>query len=187
MTKAKSTIYKVGIPKTATATTTTTTSLLKQYEGLRAKSHLAEELNIQSSGRGLIQVSNGANSPNHNNIVTREMLVGHLFFNSLHLLPVKTGRAKHIPELSENLAIAPLHRFYAIERSTMITPLQILIKNGANKPYLYLVSIIAYTKSDQIPSIHSHIYYWAAPVAEWERSLYLSALNHSILSPLCLV
>ena len=27
----------------------------------------------------------------------------------------------------------------------------------------------------------------AAPVAEWVRSLYFSALNHSIISPLCLV
>ena len=28
---------------------------------------------------------------------------------------------------------------------------------------------------------------FAAPVAEWVRSLYFSALNHSIISPLCLV
>ena len=27
----------------------------------------------------------------------------------------------------------------------------------------------------------------AVPVAEWVRSLYFSALNHSIISPLCLV
>ena len=27
----------------------------------------------------------------------------------------------------------------------------------------------------------------AAPVAEWVRLLYFSALNHSIISPLCLV
>ena len=27
----------------------------------------------------------------------------------------------------------------------------------------------------------------AAPVAEWVRSLFFSALNHSIISPLCLV
>ena len=28
---------------------------------------------------------------------------------------------------------------------------------------------------------------WAASVAKWVRSLYFSALNHSIISPLCLV
>ena len=33
----------------------------------------------------------------------------------------------------------------------------------------------------------SLIYMQAAPVAEWVRSLYFSALNHSIISPLCLV
>ena len=30
-------------------------------------------------------------------------------------------------------------------------------------------------------------YIQAAPVAEWVRSRYFSALNHSIISPLCLV
>ena len=29
--------------------------------------------------------------------------------------------------------------------------------------------------------------YLGGPVAEWVRSLYFSALNHSIISPLCLV
>ena len=31
------------------------------------------------------------------------------------------------------------------------------------------------------------VYYLAASMAEWVRLLYFSALNHSIISPLCLV
>ena len=70
---------------------------------------------------------------------------------------------------------------------------------GTRKPVVFIIiylippyTPLLYSKIGVYRGIHYfHIFALkhrlAAPVADWVRSLYFSALNHSIISPLCLV
>ena len=51
---------------------------------------------------------------------------------------------------------------------------------------LYVISEICGCKNDNF-QMKNLKHFVAAPVADWVRSLNFSALNHSIISPLCLM
>ena len=63
-------------------------------------------------------------------------------------------------------------------------------ESGARVPgvnQMYIKCIVEWTKDLYVNPHYQSNLSKTAPVAEWVRSLYFSALNHSIISPLCLV